>query len=313
MKAIRIHEHGGAEALRYEEVPVPEINDNQLLIKVYAVSVNHLDLKKASMPGEGFYAIDRPWIPGCDFAGTVEKTGKNVTGFSPGDKVYGNCNGGSYAEYLAANPSTVVKIPENVGFTEAASVPHVAETAWQAIHIHGQLQKGQKVLIHGAAGAVGAYAVQFAREIEAEIYVSVAGEDRQYIIDRGAGMVIDYRTTDFTMVATDMDLVLVLVGGDIQKRSYDVLKKGGRLVSTTGPILEDIAREHQVTGIAMVIKQSGEDLKKITALIAAGKVKPDVAVTYPLEEAAKGWKQLSGDASFPHITHGKIVLQVVKE
>lgn len=313
MKAIRIHDYGSSEQLKYEDVPVPVIKDNQILVKVYATSVNHLDMKKASGQAKDKMPIELPWIPGHDFAGTVEKTGKDVTAFTIGDKVYGNCNGGSYAEYVAADINKVVKMPESLTFNEASSVPHVGETAWQAIHTHGLLKPGQKVLIHGAAGAVGAFAVQFARHIGATIYGTAATEDIELVKSLGADVVIDYKTTDFTTVAKDIDLVLVLVGGNTQEQSYEVIKEGGRLVTTTGPILENHAREHRVTGISMVIEQSARDLQSITNLINEGEVKTDIALVYPLEDAVKGWKTLAGDAFSPHITHGKIVLEIVKE
>jgi len=313
MKAIRIHDFGSYEQLKYEDIPVPSITDNQLLIKVYATSVNHLDMKKASGGTVAKLPLELPWIPGHDFSGIVEKVGSNVTDFKEGDKVYGNCNGGSYAEYLAADIDKIVKMPSNLTFEQGASVPHVGETAWQAIYTHGQLKEGQRVLIHGGAGAVGAFAVQFANYLGAIVYATASTEDKELVESYGVDVVIDYQTTDFTTIAKDMDLVLVLVGGNTQEKSYQVLKEGGRLVSTTGPILEDIARKHNVTGISMVIDPSAEDLQKISELIGWGDVKTDVALVYPLEEAATGWKVLSGaDPSLPHITHGKIVLKIAE-
>jgi len=313
MKAIRIHDYGSSDKLQYEDIQVPAISDDQILVKVYATSVNHLDMKKASGEAKKTMPILLPWIPGHDFAGVVEKVGKKVSGFKEGDEVYGNSNGGSYAEYLVADSDKVVLKPDSLSFIEASSVPHVGETAWQAIHTHGQLKAGQKILIHGAAGAVGAFAVQFAREAGATIYGTAASEDVELVKSLGADVVIDYKTTDFTEVAKDMDLVLVLVGGDIQEKSYKVLKPGGRLVSTTGPILEDLASERKVTGISMVIKQSAKDLQSITDLINAGKIKTDIALVYSLKDAEAGWKALSGDPSYPHVTHGKIVLEIDKQ
>lgn len=258
--------------------------------------------------------LELPWIPGHDFAGIIVNPGFHSNKFKEGDAVYGNCNGGSFAEYLAVDIDKVVKKPNNLTFVEAASVPHVAETAWQAVFEHGRLRKGQKVLIHGAAGAVGAYAVQFAKKIGAQIYATASTADKEYLYSLGAFEVIDYRKDNFTKKVENMDLVLVLVGGDTQLRSYSVLKEGGRLVSTTGPILESEAKKHKVTGISMVIKQSAEDLKEISDMLAACEIKTDVAITYPLVDAATAWKLLGGeDPAQPGITHGKIVLEVVKE
>lgn len=314
MKAVRIHQYGGAEELKYENAPIPTIGDDELLVKVYATSVNHLEIKKAEGVFKGHSDLEFPWIPGYDFSGTIENIGADVSGFEVGDKVYGNCNGGSYAEYVAVSPFTTVKMPENLTFIEAASVPHVAETAWQAVHEHGQLKEGEKVLIHGAAGAVGAYATQFACKTGAIVYASVSAKDKAYVESLGAQVVIDYKTEDFTQIAKDMDLVIDLVGGDTQRKSYSVLKEGGRLVSTTGGILEEEAQNHQVTGIAMVIRQSAEDLKAITEMFKKNELKTDVQLTYFLPDAADGWKIMLGtDPNLPALSHGKIVLQVVQE
>lgn len=321
MKAIRIHGYGSYEQLKYEDIPIPEITDDQILVKVYATSVNHLEIKKASGGLKNKFELNFPWIPGHDFAGIVEKTGKNVTAFKEGDKVYGNANDGyihsdqgSYAEYIAADVTKTAIMPKNISFVEAASVPHVGETAWQAVHTYGKLKAGEKVLIHGATGAVGSFATQFARKIGAEIYTTASAKNKELAISYGADVVIDYKTSDFSEILKDMDLVLVFTGGDVQEKSYKVLKDGGRLVSITGPILEDLANEHQVSGVFMVIKQSGEDLQKITHLIETGEVKTDVALTYDLKDADKAWKTVLGtDPSLPKVAHGKIVLTMDRE
>jgi len=314
MKAIRIHNYGLSDELRYENAPLPEIKDNQVLVKVYATSVNHLDLLKASGKMKDLMPIELPWVPGHDFAGIIVNPGFHDKIFTEGDTVYGNCNGGSFAEYVAVDIDKVAKKPDNLTFIEAASVPHVAETAWQAVFEHGKLKKGQNVLIHGAAGAVGAYAVQFAHKIGARIYATASFADEEFLKAMGVFEVIDYKKDNFVKKVENMDLVLVFVGGDTQLRSYSVLKEGGRLVSTTGPILENEARKHKVTGISMVIRQSGENLKEISDMLTACEIRTDVAVVYPLEEAANGWKVLGGeDPSLPSLNHGKIVIEVTKE
>lgn len=314
MKAIRMHNYGLSDELIYEKAPMPKINDNEVIVKVYATSVNHLDVLKGSGRMKSSMPIELPWIPGHDFSGIIRNVGENVKHLKVGDKVYGNCNGGSYAQYVVTDADKVAIKPEILTFVEAATVPHVGETAWQAIHTHGKLKEGEKVLIHGAAGAVGSFAVQFAHDIGAVVYATAAEEDEELLYSLGADAVIDYKTVDFTKVAKDMDLVLVLVGGDTQKRSYSVLKEGGRLVSTTGPILKEEAKLHKVKATAMVIKQSAEDLKKISKLIDEEKVQTDVAIVYDLQDAADAWKVFSGeDPSLPALTHGKIVLEVAEE
>lgn len=310
MKAIRIHAYGSSEALRYENAPLPEMSDRQLLVKVYATSVNHLDMLKAS--GRLGDVLSFPWIPGHDFAGVVENAGDKVKDFKIGDRVYGNCNGGSYAEYLVADLNKVTGMPDHLSFVEATSVPHVAETAWQAIYKHGTLRIKQRVLIHGAAGAVGAYAVQFARQTGAYIYATASGADREFVRSLGADVVIDYKNEDFTKIAKDLNLVVDLVGGETQRRSFPLLIKGGRLVSTVSPIPESETEKNFVMGTFMTIKQSGKELRVITRMINDGIIKTDVAAVYPLKEAAKAWNSiLNADVTMPANPHGKIVLEIV--
>lgn len=318
MKAIRIHQFGAFEQLKYEEVAKPIIQDNQVLVRIHATSVNHLEIKKAQGAFEDKFKLQLPWIPGHDFAGVVEQVGSKVTAFKVGDNIYGNANDGyahsdqgSYAEYIAADLSKIAHMPKNLSFVQASTVPHVGETAWQAVHTHGKLQAGEKVLIHGAAGGVGSFATQLARQTGAKIYASVSAKDKKLAESYGADVVLDYKSVDFSEVLRDMDLVLVFVGGDVQARSYKVLKKGGRLVSITGPILEDLAKEHEVSGTFMVINQSGSDLQKISELIEAGELKTDVALTFKLEEAAKAWETMLGtNPSLPKTGHGNIVLEI---
>lgn len=310
MNAIRIHKYGSSEELRYEKSALPEISNKQILVKVYATSVNHIDILKSS--GKLGDILRFPWIPGHDFAGEVANVGKEVKEFKIGDKVYGNCNGGSYAEYLVADLSKVTKMPDNLSFVEAASVPHVAETAWQAIHMHGTLRAGQKVLIHGAAGAVGAYAVQFAHLIGAYVYATASESDKGFVKSLGADVVIDYKKEDFTQIARDLKLVVDLVGGETQRKSFPLLMKGGRLVSTVSPIPEDEAQKYFVMGTFMVIQQSAKELSAITRMINDGLLKTDVAAVYPLKEAAKAWdSMLNKDITAATNPHGKFVLEVV--
>jgi NADPH:quinone reductase-like Zn-dependent oxidoreductase len=155
MKAIRLLEYGGQ--LVFNDVPLPTIALHEILVKVKSSAVNHLDLVKASGAARQILAIDLPWIPGHEFSGVVEQIGSDVAAWAPGDAVFGaNGTGAAYAEYLAVKPETIARKPSNLSFEEAASVPVAAQTAWQGIFTHGHLEKGQTILIHGGAGAVGA-------------------------------------------------------------------------------------------------------------------------------------------------------------
>src|SRR5882724_8091988 len=158
MKAVRLLDYGGQ--LVFDEIPTPAIAGDEILVKIKSTAVNHLDLVKASGKARQILPIDLPWIPGHEFSGIVEQTGSDIAAYAPGDAVFGISGMGAYAEYLAVKPATVARKPSNLSFEEAASVPVAAETAWQGIFTHGHLEKGQTILIHGGAGAVGAYAVQ---------------------------------------------------------------------------------------------------------------------------------------------------------
>jgi len=233
MKSVRLLEYGGQ--LVFNDVPTPTIARNEILVKIKSTAVNHLDLVKAAGTARQILPIDLPWIPGHEFSGLVEQIGGDVAGYAPGDAVFGaNGVGGAYAEYLAVKPAVIARKPSNLSFEEAASVPVASQTAWQGIFTHGHLEKGQTILIHGGAGAVGAYAVQLASHAGATVIATASGDDEAYLNSLGATHVIDYRKAQFEKVLREkVDVVFDLIGGDTQKRSFLVLKAGGHLVSAT--------------------------------------------------------------------------------
>src|SRR5579863_9360706 len=239
MKAVRLLEYGGE--LVFDEVPMPAIAHDEILVKVKSTAVNHVDLVKASGTARQVLPIDLPWIPGHEFSGVVEETGSDVAAYSPGNAVFGATSGmGAYAEYLAVKATLIARKPSNLSFEEAASVPVAAQTAWEGIFTHGHLEKGQTILIHGGAGAVGAYAVQLASHTGACVIATASGDDEAYLKSIGAKRVIDYRETQFEKVLREkVDVVFDLVGGDAQKRSFLVLKEGGHLVSATQPVSQE--------------------------------------------------------------------------
>ena len=176
MKAVRLLEYGGQ--LVFNDVPTPAIARDEILVKIKSSAVNHLDLVKASGTARQILPIDLPWIPGHEFSGVVEQIGSDVAAYAPGDAVFAaNETGGAYAEYLAVKPSAIARKPSNLSFEEAASVPVAAQTAWQGIFTHGHLEKGQTILIHGGAGAVGAYAVQLASHAGATVIATASADD----------------------------------------------------------------------------------------------------------------------------------------
>src|ERR1700761_8049003 len=286
MKAVRLLEYGGQ--LVFNDVPTPAIARDEILVKIKSTAVNHLDLVKASGAARQILPIDLPWIPGHEFSGAIEQIGSDVAGWAPGDAVFGaNETGGAYAEYLAMKPALIAKKPSNLSFEEAASVPVASQTAWQGLFTHGHLEKGQRILIHGGAGAVGAYAVQLASQAGATVIATASGDDEAYLNSIGANRVIDYRAAPFeTVLREKVDVVFDLLGGDTQKRSFLVLKEGGHLVSATQPVSQEETAMHRVTGGRMRLAPSADVLGRIARLLEEGTIRPDVATVYPFQDIA---------------------------
>ena len=321
MKAVSVLEYGGQ--LVFNDVATPTMAPDEILVKVKSTAVNHVDLVKASGTARQILPIDLPWIPGHEFSGVVEQVGSDVAAYAPGDAVFGTCGMGAYAEYLAVKPATIVRKPSNLSFEEAASVPVAAQTAWEGLFIHGHLEKGQTILIHGGAGAVGAYAVQLALHAGATVIATASGDDEAYLNSIGASRVIDYREAQFEKVLREkVDVVFDLVGGDTQKRSFLVLKEGGHLVAATQPVSQEETARHRVSGAMMRLAPSGDVLDRIARLLEVGTIRPDVATVYALQDAAQAWKDIAGNLPRVHgmspsgpgaakrRSHGKIVLRV---
>jgi NADPH:quinone reductase-like Zn-dependent oxidoreductase len=322
MKAVRVLEYGGQ--LMFNDAPTPAIARDEILVKIKSTAVNHLDLVKASGTARQILPIDLPWIPGHEYSGVVEQIGSDVAAWAPGDAVFGgNEMGGAYAEYLAVEPALIARKPSNLSFEEAASVPVAAQTAWQGIFTHGHLEKGQTILIHGGAGAVGAYAVQLASHAGATVIATASGDDEAYLKSIGASRVINYRETQFEKVLREkVDVVFDLIGGDTQTRSFLVLKEGGHLVSAIQPVSEEETARHRVSGTMMRLAPSGDGLGSIARLLEERTIRPDVATVYALQDAAEAWKDIAGNLPAVHgmspresgatrrRSHGKIVLRV---
>jgi NADPH:quinone reductase-like Zn-dependent oxidoreductase len=321
MKAVRVLEYGGP--LMFNDVPTPTIARDEILVKVKSTAVNHIDLVKASGTVRQILPIDLPWIPGHEFSGVVEQIGSDVAAYAPGDAVFGTSDMGAYAEYLAVKPATIVRKPANLSFEEAASVPVASQTAWQGLFTHGHMEKGQTILIHGAAGAVGAYAVQLASHAGATVIATASGGDEAYLTSIGASQVIDYRAAQFEKLLREkVDVVFDLIGGQTQQRSFLVLKEGGHLVAATQPVSQEEAARHRVSGAMMRLAPSADMLGRIARLLEEKTIRPDVATVYPLQDAAQAWKDIAGNLPGVHgmspggpgagrrRSHGKIVLRV---
>jgi NADPH:quinone reductase-like Zn-dependent oxidoreductase len=305
MKAVRIHAFGGPDVQRLEDLPTPEPGPGQVLVQVEASSVNPVDYK---IRNGGYLPQDQlPVTLGRDVAGVVRRCGPGVETLHRGDAIYAMLprDQGAFAEFVALPADLCARKPERLDFVRAAAVPLAALTAWQGLFDEGRLQAGQSVLIHGASGGVGHFAVQFAAARGATVAATCSAEDRDFVRALGATTVVDYKTEDFREMVRDVDLVFDLVGGETQARSWAVLAPGGTLVSTLGAPDPTKAAAQGATGLGYMTEPNGAQLAEIAALIDAGRVTPHVERVLPLDAAAEAERQLETE----HV-RGKLVLQV---
>ena len=309
MKAIRIHEFGGPEVLKYEDAPNPSPANDEVVIKIHASGVNPVDCKIRAGLAQGKFPVELPLIPGWDVSGEIEEAGSDVLNFRKGDEVYSRpdpTRNGTYAEYVVVKADQVNSKPKSLDHDKAAAVPLAGLTAWQGLFEHGDLKADQKVLIHAASGGVGTFAVQFAKWKGAFVIGTASEENIDFLYDLGADEVIDYKTEKFEEKVKDVDLVFDLIGGETQKRSLNVIKEGGRLVTTVQPANQEEAKEKNIQVIGYMAKSYPADLQQIADLIDSGKIKPIVTEIFPLKEAAKAQEMIDS-----HHTRGKIVLKVI--
>jgi NADPH:quinone reductase-like Zn-dependent oxidoreductase len=310
MKAVRLHDYGGPEVLRYEDAPKPEPGAGEVLVRVHAAGINPVDWKIRQGYLKAVRQYPMPLIVGWDFSGVVESVGAGVTQWKPGDEVYGRpdlARSGTYAECFVVRESEIQRKPKSVDHVQAAAIPLAALTAWQALFEAGGVAAGQRVLIHAAAGGVGSFAVQFAKLKGAHVSATASARNHAYLKDLGADQVIDYNTTRFENVVSDIDMVLDPLGGETRARSWKVLKKGGILVSILGPPpSEDDAKAAGARSALMLVKPSQPQLAEIASLVDSGKLKVHIEAVFPLAEAAK-----AHELSQTEHVRGKIVLRVV--
>jgi NADPH:quinone reductase-like Zn-dependent oxidoreductase len=308
MKAWRVHEFGPPEAMIFETVSRPEPGPGEVLVKVHAAGVG---------PWDGWIRAGRSALPqplpltlGSDLAGEVAGLGSGVSGLAVGEQVFGVTNRrfiGAYAEYAVASAGMVAEKPRSLSYVEAASVPVVAVTAWQALFDEARLEAGQTVVVHGAAGNVGAYAVQLARCARLRSVATAGTEDIDYVRALGGDTVVNFRTQRFEAEVQGADAVLDLVGGDTQVRSFQVLRPGGKLISAVSEPDQDHARHYHVTARFFLVEVTTERLRRIADLIDGGELKTRVGAVLPLSQARKAHFMLEGRRQQPK---GKIVLSV---
>ena len=311
MKAIVVHNYGGPEVLKYEDTRRPEPKEDQILVRVIAAGVNPVDASIRSERGAKFFGITLPFIPGYDIAGVVEKTGAKIAKFKPGDSVYAYLSlkdGGGYAEYAVATEVEAAPKPKSIRFVEAAGVPVVALTAWQALIDTAKLSVGQTVLIHGGSGGVGSFAIQIAKARGAKVIATASTANQDLLKQLGADVAIDYTKQKFEDVAKDVDVVLDSVGKDTLARSYGVVKKGGFIVTLVSRLDQAELDKHGIRGASLGVEPNSNELTEIGKLIDEEKIKVVVSLTFPLAEAMKAQEQVATGH-----TRGKIVLKVADE
>ena len=308
MLAWRVHKFGPPEAMILESVRRPDPGPGEVLLDVHAAGVG---------PWDGWIRAGKSALPqplpltlGSDLSGTVAAVGSGISEMAIGDEVFGVTNTqflGAYAEYAVASAGMLAKKPNSLSYTEAASVPVVSVTAWQGLFDYARLKAGQTVVIHGAAGNVGAYAVQLARRARLRSIVTAGTKDIPYVQSLGADKVIDYHTQRFEDEVKDADAVLDLVGGETQMRSFQVLRAGGKLISAVSQPDQHRAKHHGVTAVFFLVEVTTERLRTIAELIDRGELKTRLGAVLPFAGARDAHMMLEGRQLAPK---GKIVLDV---
>jgi NADPH:quinone reductase-like Zn-dependent oxidoreductase len=307
MKAIVVRYSGSLEVLKYEDAPRPQPKDDEILIRVIAAAVNPVDvfIREGGFGGHGF-----PFIPGMDVAGVVEEAGGKVTRFKRGDAVYAYLSfeeQGGYAEFAVTKENHAALKPKSIDFEHAAAVPLAATTAWQALVDKASLKADQTVLIHGGSGGVGTFAIQIAKARRAKVIATASGANQDLLKQLGVDQPIDYTTTRFEDVVKDVDVVLNGVRGDSLTRSYGVVKKGGIIVSITGPPDPTELEKHGIRGTSFSAHPDAKILEDLAKLIDSKRITPIVSTVIPLAEVAKAHQQIASTH-----TRGKIVLKVAE-
>ena len=304
MKAIRIHQYGDAGTLKLEEIPRLSIAADQILVRIRDVGVNPIDWKIRQGYMKEVMPATFPITIGQDFAGEVVECGKDVTQFAADDRVFGFAQG-TYAEYAAAPASTVAAIPNSMDFSTAAALPTAGSTALQIVRDVVAAKPGMTILIHGAAGGVGSYASQIAKNLGARVIGTASGADIEYLKSLGVDEVVDYKRDRFEDKATGIDAVVDLVGGETLARSYAVVKKGGVLATTVQPIDESAAKRAGIRAVQVIMRRKSADLAELARLVQEGALKPRLSETMNLSQAREA-QELSETGK----THGKVILKV---
>ncbi len=310
MKAVVIEQYGGKDELKLKELDIPKIREDQVLIEMHATSINPVDWKIREGYLKDAIPFEFPVILGWDAAGVIAKKGNKIENFNVGDRVFARPEtsaNGTYAEYIATEETLLAKIPDNISFEEAASIPLATLTAWQCLVDIGSLINGEKVLIHAGAGGVGSMAIQLAKSLGAFVATTGSEKNEKFLKDLGADLVINYEKQAFEKELKNYDLVFDTLGGDIQNKSYMVLKEGGKLVTIVNQPDEKIASKYGVKASFHMLIPNGSQLIEIAKLLKNGKLKPIVGQVFEFSE--KGLQDAHA-LSETHHTKGKIVIKI---
>ncbi|WP_263704350.1 NADP-dependent oxidoreductase [Bacillus thuringiensis] len=313
MKAMIIDKYGKVP-MRMAEVPTPEINEYEVLAEIHAASINPIDFKIRDGKVKMLLKYEMPLILGNDFSGVITKVGSKVTRFKVGDEIYARPRKnkiGTFAEYIAIHEDDIALKPKNLSFEEAASIPLVGLTSYQALHDIMQLQKGQKILIHAGSGGVGTFAIQLAKIMGATVTTTASEAGANLVKSLGADEIINYKTEKFEDILKDYDAVFDTIGGTTLEKSFNIIKSGGNIVSVSGmpnarfgkefgsgffktllfslasKKLTALEKKHNAQYSFLFMKPSGDQLRTIANYIEAGKIKPVIDRVFPFEDAQK--------------------------
>lgn len=308
MLAIQIAEFGEPGVLQVREIPRPAPGPGEILLRVHAAAVNPVDTSVRAGRAGGLSGAALPYIPGFDVSGVVAETGPGVARFQSGDEVFAMLDlrrGGGYAQYAIVKETEAASKPARVGHAEAAAIPLVALTAWQALFEEAKLQEGQTVLIHAGAGGVGSVAVQLAKWRGARVIATASDYNQEFLREIGVDVPVDYRNQRFEDFARDVDVILDPIGGETQVRSLQILKEGGTLVSIVGLTPEGRSPGRNVNATSILVQANGEQLGQIGELIENGTLEPIVSYRFSLEQGPQAHEQ-----SQTRRTRGKIVFEI---
>lgn len=311
MKAVQINSYGSVDVLEVNDnVPSPVAGEGQVLVEVHAASINPFDWKVREGYAKDYIKLEFPATLGGDFSGTVVDLGEKVSDFAVGDEIYGQTavyagGTGAFAQELAASVEKIAKKPKKADFLEVVALPLVGMSALQALETHIELKKGQKILIHGGAGGIGHVAIQIAKALGAYVATTVSGDDVEFVKQIGADEVINYESENFEEKLSNFGAVFDTVGGEVTDKSFEVLKKGGVLVSMAGAPSEELAKKYGVRSIGQNTQGNRERLERLAQLVDNGKIKVHIDKVFNLDEVKEAFNHQEKGHS-----RGKVVLKI---